>query len=169
MQSAKWSLLIEKWSKTNANRWWFTSRAVTNKLFFRQKPAFFRNRTFCSQSIAGIRQNVINHYQVNRQHNTGYYILKVFSSWWEKILTIVRKNTHHSEKKYSCLWEYFLIAVRIFSHFGENRSVCTNLLMVNYSFTTQFYSFPSQEGANKAFLSIFESLLNKIEKESEHG
>ena len=53
--------------------------------------------------------------------------------------------------------------------FGENRSVCTNLLMVNYSFTTQFYSFPSQEGANKAFLSIFESLLNKIEKESEHG
>ena len=61
------------------------------------------------------------------------------------------------------------IAVRIFSHFGENRSVCTNLLMVNYSFTTQFYSFPSQEGANKAFLSIFESLLNKIEKESEHG
>ena len=161
MQSAKWSLLIEKWSKTNANRWWFTSRAVTNKLFFRQKTAFFRNRTFCSQSIAGIRQNVINHYQVNRQHNTGYYILKVFSSWWEKILTIVRKNTH--------ALRIFSHCSENFSHFGENRSVCTNLLMVNYSFTTQFYSFPSQEGANKAFLSIFESLLNKIEKESEHG
>ncbi len=113
MQSAKWSLLIEKWSKTNANRWWFTSRAVTNKLFFRQKTAFFRNRTFCSQSIAGIRQNVINHYQVNRQHNTGYYILKVFSSWWEKILTIVRKNTHAYENIFSSKWEDFLITVRI--------------------------------------------------------
>ena len=131
--------MIEKWSKTNANRWWFTSRAVTNKLFFRQKTAFFRNRTFCSQSIAGIRQNVINHYQVNRQHNTGYYILKVFSCLWEKILTTMRKNSHAFEKIFSLQWEIILIAVRI-------KVPCRNLIMIHYfTFYRCFNSWRNKE------------------------
>ena len=84
--------------------------------YFKKKgvnTALFRdNRLLWSLNNRGKRK-VANCYCVYTQPNVGCYILRVFSPQWEKILIIVRKNTHAYENIFSSKWEYFLITVRI--------------------------------------------------------